>query len=230
MSGKKSVLITILFIIGILASLSLVGGGVYYFQKQKIDDVNQEKQAIEQDKKNLEKEIDNLKKEIEDLKVLKEKADKGDSESECASILTDADKLEIELWETYENSKYGYSFKCPQTWTITKDEDDWVILGDDEANIIFQIRSGKGSGFDFDGYKEESNKTVQIACQETTQTNYTGDTEEFPDMENQRSISAIFTKNDIPHNIKMSYEYVGASISSDITEAFDLILKTIELK
>ncbi len=223
MSKKRKIFITILLIIGILASLMFVVGGVYYYQEQK---ANQEKQNLEKDKEDLEKEIDKLKKEIEYLQTLKEKI--GEGGPECVSELTDADRLEIELWETYEDSNYGYSFKYPQTWTITKDEDSWVILEDDEANIIFQIRSGEGSGFDFVGYVEESNETIQVACEEASCTYYTGDTTEFPDMADQRSISTIFTKNEIPHNIKISYTYLGASISGDITEAFDLILKTIE--
>ncbi|OGY22678.1 MAG: hypothetical protein A2113_02190 [Candidatus Woykebacteria bacterium GWA1_44_8] len=144
----------------------------------------------------------------------------------CASTLTEADKIEIKLWKTYENSKYNYSFKYPETWQGNLGPvNDKVVLNDNEALITFYFYSGIPTGFE--GFTFDTKKSVEVACEQTEKVYFKGLP---PGGENFRIIYTGFTKNGTDHVVWINYRYVGASISSDIVEDYDLILKTIEFK
>src|SRR3990167_2688653 len=56
--------------------------------------------------------------------------------SNCAT-LSNSEKENINLWKTYTNSKYGYSFKYHQTWILASNEEKSVIFKDNEASLEF---------------------------------------------------------------------------------------------
>lgn len=145
----------------------------------------------------------------------------------CASTLTDSDKIMIETWKTYENTTHNYSFKYPENWAITANEDDIVSFTDEADKTSFEFVSGT-SGGSTDGLEKTSEKESTIACEKATVQYYEAITPITGG--HDRYITANFKKDGTWYMIDVSYEYIGASLSSDIVEAYDLILKTIEFK
>jgi hypothetical protein len=178
-----------------------------------------------------EKQISSLEKELDEISKAK-KAMKNDGNdtstkaSTCASTLTSADKLEISLWSAYENSTHKVAFKYPQTWTASEENDDSVTLTDDDALFNFQFGIKNTINLDNNGYEVEKEENVTVACEEAAKTTLAG---RSPGGENFNRINTEFTKNDTTYLALITYRYVGASISGDIVEAYDLILKTMEL-
>jgi hypothetical protein len=150
----------------------------------------------------------------------------------CKSELTSGDKLAAKSWKTFNNSKYNYSFIYPETWVYSKDsEDDRIILTSDESSIDFQFRAGIMTSLGFEGFKTDSKKEMNIACEKANITYLSADTATDPSIDaDKRIIIAQFTKNDTPFLITLSYKYIGASITGDILDAMDLIIKSVEFK
>lgn len=140
----------------------------------------------------------------------------------CASTLTDSDKIQIQLWKTYENSKYGYSFEYPETWQISSEGVDFVELTDNETQSNFYFRSGSMANLSPapENFSTDSTKNIEVACVKGVET-YTSDAH------GDKGIVADFQKNNTKHVVGIVYKDIGASLSSDIVEAYDLILKTI---
>ena len=195
----------------ILLILLLAGLGVfYYFDKYRTN------QRCATDKEELQKQIEDLKSAETNKTTTKERAN---SISSCASTLSDTQTLDIKLWKTYSNNTYKHSFKYPETWVVKTNENDFVVLTSDEANIDFQVRSDKMTATDYEGYTLDSKKEVKIAC-ETAQVSYLSQGD-------NHIIAASFTKNNIPHIFMITYKDIGASMSGDIVDAYNLLLKTI---
>lgn len=146
--------------------------------------------------------------------------------SSCASTLTSSDKTDIELWKTYTNSKYNYSFKYPENWVAgSGTSDDEVILKDNTIIATFYFKAATLSIAE--GYTLTKEEDVTVACVVTTKKSYRS---YDPGAEDFRIMSTKFTKNGQEFNIEMAYTDRGASITGDIIEAYDLILKTVEFK
>ena len=148
-------------------------------------------------------------------------------EVSCISTLSSEDKLTMKDWKTYKNTKYHYSFRYPKDWAGPDVSNDVVTFNGDGGDTTFQMRSGPSTATDYMGYQVDSKKTVQISCQNGKSTYLSGDTNVDEGSENDRMIFTQFEKNGIPHLVMMTYQYVGASISSDMSEMYDLILKSV---
>ena len=140
----------------------------------------------------------------------------------CTPSLSDTEQSEIQLWKEYKNSKYKYSFKYPQTWTISSKTDDSLSLEGTEAGINFQFNSGPMGVLAPVEYSLDSEEKVDVTCEEVTKS--------YLSLEDTRMIAVQLTKNNNPHVIFITYQDLGASISGDIVDAFNLILKTIEFE
>jgi hypothetical protein len=138
----------------------------------------------------------------------------------CASTLTDADKGAMVGWKTYTNGTRGYSFKYPQTWWISRASEDYVTLRENEAKINLDFKSGNEAVLETTGYTLSSSDARQIACEPTTLKNYK--------KADYRMMTATFTKDGMNYVIQESYQDLGASISGDIVDAWNLTLKSIE--
>jgi len=141
----------------------------------------------------------------------------------CASTLTDADKIEIQLWKTYENSKYKYSFKYPETWQISSQSDELLRLRDQESEIDFEFGVGT---FSTNKFRLSAPIETTVACEKAIKYALISIS---PDSDITGNF-VEFSKNSVSYHIVMSYKYIGASLSSDIVEAYALILKSIEFK
>ena len=143
--------------------------------------------------------------------------------TDCATILTETEQVEMELWETYENTSYDYVFQYPQSWSLTDTNLDNIKLEDKEANLNMQFRSGPAVKITYQGTKLKSSEDILVACQKAKKSTYEG-------IEDSRLIAVTFQKNNTPFVVMIAFDYLGASLSSDIIEAFDLILKSIQFK
>ena len=151
------------------------------------------------------------------------------SGSGCAQNFTNEESLTKTGWKTSTNSKYGYSFEYPKEWTIGEKQNDYTSMGSGADQQSFEWRSGLMTETDYYGFKEDSHKNMNIGCQKAKITYLSGDPTADPPGDSQdRLILVQFEKSDKPHLILFSYQYFGASISSDVVEMFDLILKTIK--
>jgi hypothetical protein len=147
----------------------------------------------------------------------------------CPKNFTNEENLNKADWKNYKNSKYGYSFEYPKEWTITDQENKRVAIEDAGNNIYFSWNSEEMTAFDYMGYKITSEKNSSVACQNTKKTFLSGDpTADPPGEANGRIIFADFKNNGKRHLLAYSYLDFGASISSDLIEQFNLLLKTIK--
>src|SRR3990167_3944851 len=161
---------------------------------------------------NLEKNLDQTAKEKEAKKQDNNKA--VPKVASCPPALTSADQDETSLWRTYENVPYEFSFKYPQTWMVGTDTTNQLVLTDSEADINFQFRSAALTGIGFEGMDIQSSQNLVVACQTAHKVSYTGPAA------NDRLIVTTFSKSGTTHLVMISYQYVGASISSDTLEAY----------
>lgn len=149
----------------------------------------------------------------------------------CKSTLTASDKEMVKTWKTYKNLKYNFSFLYPENWKIEDQQDDRVVLSDSDAKLNFYFTSADMSAFDLMQYKKDSEKNIKVACESATEVFMTGDPSTGGGTTSEmKDIVTSFKKNAIPHVVMMDYLSQGASISSDIVEAYDIILKTVEFK
>lgn len=139
----------------------------------------------------------------------------------CTSTLTSSDKLAIKTWKTYKNDKYDYSFKYPEDWDYDKVSDKLINFeGDDD--VVFSWRSEEITALGFEGWDLDTTKNLKVACQSAKST--------YLEQGDERMIFTQFKKDGKDHMTNFGYHYIGASISSDLVEMYDLILKSIKLE
>lgn len=213
---------TLIFFLIVVIILVICWGVFAYLDiktKKEIAAFQGQVATLQNQKEILQEEIGKLENQLQDLEEGKKP---GSKTTTCVSTLTTADKTDIASWKTITNSKYSFSFQYPETWKILTNKNDLIELKDDESNINFKFLIGT-EGVDIDEtYKEESKKSIKVACENATKTNFSaGD---------NRLITVTFKKDNTSYAIILGYKYIGASLSSDIVEAFDLILKTVEFE
>ncbi len=222
--NKKAVIITIA---ATLAVVVLVGVAIFAIKKY-----NERKKELE----SLKKQMENLQKGAETTGEITVSGETGGTEippaempAACPKNFTNEENLNKADWKTASNAKNGYSFKYPKEWSITEKKDDYLQMGNAANNEYFEWRSGPMTGTDYMGYKEDSHKNISVGCQTAKITYLSGDPTADPPIDaKKRLILVQFEKNGTPHVIIFTYKYVGASISSDVVEMFDLLLKTVE--
>jgi len=151
--------------------------------------------------------------------------------NECSSDLTEAEKIEIADWKTYQNEKYNISFKIPS---------DWLEKSSESANqFSFESpEAGAASlivGMDLgaislvkDGYKLVSSTTQKVACQKAKVTTYNDKDNSSELVEKNRQQIVKLSVSDIPYQFDYNWQTgLGASISTDYLDRFNLILKTV---
>jgi flagellar basal body-associated protein FliL len=148
------------------------------------------------------------------------------SASACASTLTSTDKTDTNLWKTYTNSKYNYSFKYPQNWvTGSESSNDEVVLKDNTIISTFYFKTATVSIAE--GYRLIKEESAKVVCIDAVKKSYSGNE---PGGEDARIITTKFEKGGQEFNIELGYTDRGASITGDVIDAYDLILKTVEFK
>ena len=147
----------------------------------------------------------------------------------CSQNFTNEENLNKADWKTFSNGKYGYTFEYPKSLSVGEKQDDYTGLGSGADQQSFEWRSGVMTATDYYGFKEDRSKNMKVGCQNAKITYFSGDpTADPPGDAQDRLIMARFEKNGIPHMILFSYHYIGASLSSDVVEMFELILKTVK--
>ncbi|MFA4817178.1 MAG: hypothetical protein WC608_00450 [Parcubacteria group bacterium] len=138
----------------------------------------------------------------------------------CASTLTSADKLNMKDWKTFKNDKYDYSFEYPKEWTYDKVSDKLINFKNGSDGEVFSWRSEEMTAMGFEGWEVDSaEKNLKIACQSAKST--------YLKQGVERMIFTQFKKGGLDHMTNFGYKYFGASISSDLVEEYDLILKSV---
>ena len=142
--------------------------------------------------------------------------------SGCASTLTSSDKLNMKDWKTFHNSKYGYSFKYPKEWTYDKVSDKLINFQNGPDGEVFSWRSEEMTALGFEGWDLDTTKNLKVACQSAKST--------YLEQGDERMIFTQFKYGGKSHMTSFGYKYVGASISSDMVEMYDLVLKSVEFE
>lgn len=243
--GKTAV---ILLIILVILLLGVLGGGFYYLNRKATaekEDLQKKTDELSNQKEDFQKQIDELKSRLEQKTEEGEKEEAKETEEKkeemketakkettpCSPTLASSDKLAVETWKTYENSKYSFSFKHPEDWQVTTKEDNLIVLKESEAQVTLEFRMAEASyGFGIEPYTKEIETSVDVACVKGTKTVYSGEQSSDPNYKDKRMTITKFEKDGTPYLIMISYKYIGASLSSDIVEAYDLILKSLEFK
>ncbi len=158
-------------------------------------------------------------------------AGKTTSPADCEQNFTNEENLNKTGWKTFSNEKYGYYFEHPKSLTVGEKQDDYTGLGSGADQQSFEWRSGSMTGTDYYGYKEDRQINRKVGCANAKITYLSGDpTADPPGDVQDRLILVQFEKSGIPHVILFSYQYVGASISGDVAEMFELMLKTVAFR
>ncbi len=140
----------------------------------------------------------------------------------CTSTLTSSDKLAIKTWKTFKNDKYNYSFKYPADWDYDKVSDKLVNFKNGPDGEVFSWRSEEMTALGFEGWELDTTKNLKVACQNAKST--------FLEQGDERMIFTQFKKSGKDHMTNFGYKYIGASISSDLVEEYDLILKSVKFE
>lgn len=224
-SKKKTTMIIIIVVVVILLILgTLIGGGCYLYSK-----LIQGKLATAPS--GLEYQPQTDQQETSEKSPEKETKESSSTSSGCSIAFTDQEKLEMENWKTQQNSKYNYSFKYPDSWSLNMSEDDIVSIANEDMNLNLQFRSDTMTTLGLEGFKKDSSKETKVDCQTATMSYFSSDPNaETPANEDNKMIIVQFKKDNISHLILFSYKDLGASYSGDLIDAFNLILKTIDFK
>ncbi|MCL5094100.1 MAG: hypothetical protein M1355_03145 [Patescibacteria group bacterium] len=213
-SKKFFIILTIVFLI---LAVGIISAGWYFASKKEA----KAKQDFEKQIQDLTKQIDEEKSKAEAAKKEEKKEEPKRVKALCASTLTQADQDSITTWKTY--SKDNYSFKYPEDWTIDRESEGYVLMKDNYGTS-FEFMVGEEASATISGYETEATKDIKIACQDATETFKIG----LSGLEDYRLIVTEFTKDSIPYKINFNYKYtIGASISSDFVEGYELTLKLV---
>jgi len=225
-------------VIWFLVFIILIGGiiGSYFFLTAKY---NRERTNLQTEIKNLEEEINNFKSKKTEKESSQETnftqnktpgstSNTTTKEESCTPTLTEDEKATISSWKTFTNSYYNYSFKYPEDWRITKNENNEVVLEDSSGNIKFWWASEEKTIFGLEDYIEKTSTNIVIACQEVVKHYMVPKSNEG--VGSTHFLYSLFEKNNKKHMASMYFKYAGASLSSDIVDLYNLILKTIEFK
>jgi len=155
----------------------------------------------------------------------------GATLNECSSDLTEAEKNEIADWKTYQNEKYNISFKIPSDWLEKSSESANQFSFESPevgaASLIVGMDLGAISLVK-DGYKLVSSTTQNVACQKAKVTIYTDKDDSSELVEKYRQQIVKLSVSDIPYQFDYNWQTgLGASISTDYLDRFNLILKTV---
>lgn len=143
------------------------------------------------------------------------------SSSTCAAALTAAETKIAASWKSYTNSTYDYTIKYPDTWTLTESGADNVTFAgtDSGERVSMQIKAGERAVAGFSEYTIDSTRALNVGCEASTQTTYTGD-------ESLVLIVNNFTHSGTKFLPMFSYKNVGASYAGDMEDINDIMLKT----
>jgi hypothetical protein len=148
------------------------------------------------------------------------------SSSACTPSFSNEEKLNLADWKKFENSTYGFSFKYPKDWTLIKDEPKEKALGNIADKVYFGWKSELPNPLIFPMYNQTSQINTAVACQKAKKTYFSGKV--GTGNEKTRLTVVDFYEDGKSYLVTFSYQYIGASISSDMAEMFDLLLKTVE--
>lgn len=163
-------------------------------------------------------EVEAAKKILSSLSIL-------ESDEAVCHPLTNEDLLTMQGWKSITNNKYKYTFKYPQEWKVVSNEGDMIGLEDKDKMVSLQFRSGPATEIGYAGYKKISEASLKVDCLDAHATyfkfNVNGD-----QFDHYMTVVS-FKRGDTQHVIMFSYKSMGASLDSDLGEAFGIILKTV---
>jgi len=148
------------------------------------------------------------------------------SQTSCQPTYSNDEIELLKTFATYTNKAYNLTFKYPSEWTKVYQEDKYILLKGEKGSVSLQITIADRAVLNTEEFKKVSSKNVTVACTPTTETCYQG----YGLSEGSNKNVVEIKKNNIPFVIEIFYPNIGASLSSDYVELFDLILKTIEIK
>jgi hypothetical protein len=212
MSKRKTILLGVIVALLLIA----VAGGVYFYLNRGLS--KEKGNSNKQSGTNPSSSTSNL----------GNNTNGSSSKTPCpAATLTSDETLNIAGWKTFENSTY--SFKYPETWTLVANQANFVNFRDTEANINLEVRSGSkidDSKYST-GYAQESIKDITVNCRNARRDHINSSPT------NHAIYVPIFKEgstSEKEYTVSMDFDYVGASISGDIIDAFDTLLKTLTFK
>jgi len=145
----------------------------------------------------------------------------------CTSAFSNDEKEMLKSFVSYTGKAYNLTFKHPSDWTKIFQEDKYILMSGEGNSLTFRITIADRAAVNTEEFNKVSTKNITVACIPTTETYYHG----YGLSDGVGKNIVEIKKNNIPFVIEMSYpDNMGASISSDYIELFDLILKTLEIK
>ncbi len=157
----------------------------------------------------------------------KDKPKIGQINSSCVT-LSEAEKGTINSWKSYENNRYGLTFKLPVSFKEDKPSttSQFFLSEQTDKTSYLTVMTGEAVKNSIPtGYSPESEKKAQVACQEATISYYDDKTGE------QRINLVQLTVNDVPYRFEYNYgSSEEALTNNDFAKMFDLFLKTINIQ
>ncbi|MFH0968970.1 MAG: hypothetical protein V1804_00480 [Patescibacteria group bacterium] len=147
----------------------------------------------------------------------------------CQSTLTEQDKSIIDGYSAFYNETHKYLIRIPNDWTKSNivnlnekvlPDNSITFIGTDEGER-FQWKSASSADIEIPGtWTMYYSKEIKIACEQAI-------TKYFK-RGNKLFLLTQFPHNNTKHSILYGFTDIGASITSDIIEMYDSMLKSVE--
>uniref|UniRef100_A0A7C5UUJ0 Uncharacterized protein n=1 Tax=candidate division CPR3 bacterium TaxID=2268181 RepID=A0A7C5UUJ0_UNCC3 len=236
--GKRSLALYFIFIsLALLTALGVSGFAVFYYlnlgKSKKVQEYSYKDEQI----RNLENEL------TECLSIRQQGKSQDEKECEecppctcennekpsCTVNFTQEELLTKEGWNTFVNSKYGYSIEIPNGWVINEIKEGGFTMNDSHTpDLYFKIEPDTLFSFSVPPSKTTESSS-QIWCTQAHRKMYEWNSSvSDPAWQDMRIIDTTFSVGGKQFHAFIHYKYYGASISSDIIDFYNLLLKTIK--
>ena len=145
----------------------------------------------------------------------------------CPITLTEGEKQEVEGWQAITNPNYSYALNLPNDWIKSSSSTSEKMLFE-SPTVKLSIYSGDMASTSIPGFEVESTQTKKVGCVDAKIT-YSTDKSINAGVEKNKLVTAEFTGGGKAYKVAIIYPVdQGASLASDYSEAYNLLLKTFK--
>jgi|GEM_PF-5538154 len=154
--------------------------------------------------------------------------DGGTEPDVCSVDLTAEEQAIVADWNTFTFGSSGMSFKYPNDFNIEYVSETMIQI---ETTGFGFIGGRFDGGLIIEPADREITTDVTLWCADARRTAQEWDADAPGDFSDLREIKTLITFDDSTYYfMAVSYHYEGASVSADIVEMYDILLKTVRFE
>jgi hypothetical protein len=149
----------------------------------------------------------------------------------CVTDFSSEELLMMEDWAKFENDIFGYSFRYPHDWELTDEVSNVGVKDEGLSPLLVNFYSGEATSREI-LYPTivENESDIEIGCVTAHKKDLKGDASVDPAYESYRFVVITYENSGTPYRVEIVYEYQGASITGDIVDMYNIILKTFRFE